>query len=60
MREGPVVFQMRLPVEETENEVSVREDSHGQTRNRSPLSHLFIMYGLGYDGARYRMSYTVH
>ncbi len=31
MCEGPVVFQMRLPAEEAENKIGVREDSHGHT-----------------------------
>jgi len=60
MGEIPVVLKIELTVEEAEDKIGVREISHGQTGNRSPIANLLIVDGLRNHRASKRMSDAVH
>ena len=60
MRKVPVILEIKLAIEEPKDKIRVRKESHGQTRNRSPIPNSFIMNGPGNDRAGERMSDGVH
>jgi hypothetical protein len=37
-----MIFEIKLPVEEAQNKVRVREESHGETCDRPPISDFLI------------------
>lgn len=47
-----MIFHMEVAIEEAEGKIGVREDAHGRTSDRSPLSQFFIIDGPGDDDAR--------
>ena len=43
MREVAVIFEIELAVEKAKNEIGVREESHAQTCNRSPMTNFLVI-----------------
>ncbi len=60
MSKVPMVFEIKLPVEETQNKIGVGEKTHGEACHRSPFSNFFITDGFCNNGAGKRMSNRVH
>jgi len=60
MSKIPMIFEIKLPVEETQNKIGVGKETHGKPGNRSPFSNFFITDGLCDDSAGKRMSNRVH
>jgi len=55
-----MVFKIGLQVEKTKNKIRVREKSHGETCNRSPISNFLITNGFRNHCAGKRMSNGFH
>jgi len=55
-----MIFEIKLPVEEAQNKVRVREESHGETCDRPPISDFLIINGFCNDGASKHMGHRVH
>jgi hypothetical protein len=47
MGEVAVILEIELVVEKAENKIGVREESHAQTGNRSPMADFLISDRLG-------------
>jgi len=60
MSKVTMIFEIKLPVEETKNKIRVREKSHGKTCDGPPISNFFITDSLGNDPAGKHMSNSVH
>jgi hypothetical protein len=60
MGKVPMIFEIKLAVEEAENKIGVWEESHGQTGNRSPISNFLLINRPGNDGTGESMGNTVH
>ena len=60
MREVSMIFNVKLTVEQAKDEIGIRKEPHSQTRDRSPMPHLFIINSPGNDCACKRMGNAVH
>ena len=60
MSKVTMIFKIRLQVEKTKNKIRVREKSHGETCDRSPISNFFITNGFRNDGTSKRMGNGIH
>ena len=60
MSKVPMILEIKLSVEEAQNKVRVREESHGETCDRSPISDFLIINGFCNDGASKHMSHRIH
>ncbi len=56
----PVVFKIKLTIEKTKDKIGIGEESHRQTRNRPPVSNLFIVDSLRNNRTRKGMSDAIH
>ena len=60
MSKVPMIFEIKLTVDEAQNKIRVREKSHREPCNRSPFSNFLITNGFCNDSAGQRMSDRVH
>ena len=56
----PVIFNIKLAVDEAKDKIGIREESHRQTGNRPPIPDLLIVDGLSNDRACKGMSNAIH
>ncbi len=56
----PVIFKIKLTVEEAKDKIGVGEESHRQTCNRPPTANFFVIDGLSNNRASKRMSDAIH
>jgi len=59
MSKVPMIFKIKLTVEETKNKIRVREKSHGKPCNRPPISIFSIIDSLGNDPAGKHQQFSV-
>jgi hypothetical protein len=55
-----MILKIGLMLEETEDKITVREETHGQTWDRSPISNSFIFDSFGKDCACEGMRDAIH
>lgn len=60
MSEIPVILQVKLTVEEAEDEIRIREDPSREACDRPPISNPFIVDGPRNNRPRNNMSKTIH
>ena len=60
MSKVPMIFEIKLTVEEAKDKIGVRKESRGQTGNRPPIPNFFIIYSPGDGCTGERMSDAVH
>ena len=60
MSEFAVVLKIKVTVEETKDKIGIREGSHCEPGNRSPVSNLLIIYRSGNDRASNCVSEGIH
>jgi len=60
MSKVPMIFEIKLPVDEAQNKIRIREKSYSEACDRSPLSNFLIINGFRNDSASQSVSNGIH
>lgn len=60
MSKVPMIFEIKLPVDEAQNKIRVREKSYSEACDRSPIPNFLIINGFRNDSANKRVSDGIH
>lgn len=58
--EVPMIFEIKLPVDEAQDKIGVWEKSHGEPGKGPPISNFFITDSLGHHPAGQHMCDRIH
>jgi len=60
MSKIPVIFKIKLTVEEAKDKIGIWKESHRKPRNRPPSSNLLIAYRFSNNRTCQRMGDAIH